>query len=71
MNKVFAAQYPDRVSWARVFPYASYLPHLPPIPWTDNHGSLPGKWFGTAFSKPIACERANFMSSVMFGYGCA
>jgi murein L,D-transpeptidase YafK len=70
MNKVFAAQYPDRVSWARVFPYASYLPHLPPIPWTDNFGSLPGKWFGS-LSKPIGCARANFMSSVMFGYGCA
>ena len=69
MNKAFAAQYPDRVSWARVFPYASYLPHLPPIPWTDNHGSLPGKWFGS-LSKPIGCARANFMSSVMFGYGC-
>ena len=70
MNKVFVAQYPDRVSWARVFPYASYLPHLPPLRWVDNDGSLPGKWFGS-LSKPIGCARANFMSSVMFGYGCA
>jgi murein L,D-transpeptidase YafK len=70
MNKVFVAQYPDRVSWARVFPYASYLPHdLPPLAWVDNDGSLPGKWFGKLFT-PVACAHANFMSSVMFGYGC-
>ncbi|HEY2884692.1 MAG TPA: hypothetical protein VGJ08_05715, partial [Rhizomicrobium sp.] len=69
MNKVFVAQYPDRVSWARVFPYASYLPHLPPIPWADNGGSLPGRWFGR-LSRPIGCARASFLSSVMFGYGC-
>jgi murein L,D-transpeptidase YafK len=70
MNKVFSAQYPDRVSWARVFPYASYLPHLPPIPWVDNVGSMPGKWFGRLY-KPNACgARAGFLSSVMFGYGC-
>ena len=71
MNKVFVAQYPNRVSWARVMPYASWLPQrLPPIPWTSKDGSLPGKWFGS-LSKPIGCARANFMSSVMFGYGCA
>jgi murein L,D-transpeptidase YafK len=69
MNKVFLAQYPGRVSWARVFPYAAWLPHLPPIPWANNDGSLPGKWFGS-LSKPIRCARANFMSSIMFGYGC-
>ncbi len=71
MNKAFVAQYPNRVSWARVLPYASYLPHLPPIAWTDKDGSLPGKWFGAWLAKPIGCARANFMSSVMFGYGCA
>jgi murein L,D-transpeptidase YafK len=72
MNKAFAAQYPDRVSWARVFPYASYLPHLPPIRWADNDGSLTGKWFGKVY-KPIACDpaRAGFLSSVLFGYGCS
>jgi murein L,D-transpeptidase YafK len=70
MNRVFVPQYPDRVSWARVFPYAAYLPHLPPIPWADNDGSLPGKWFGR-LDKPLACgARAGFMSSVLFGYGC-
>jgi murein L,D-transpeptidase YafK len=72
MNKTFAALYPDRVSWARVFPYASYLPHLPPIRWADNDGSLTGKWFGRLY-KPITCDpaRAGFLSSVLFGYGCA
>jgi murein L,D-transpeptidase YafK len=71
MNKVFLAQYPGRVSWARVFPYASWLPHLPPLPWADNDGSLTGKWFGRLY-KPIACDpRAGFLSSVVLGYGCS
>jgi murein L,D-transpeptidase YafK len=72
MNKVFLAQYPYRVSLARVMPYASYLPHLPPIPWTDKGGSLPSRWFGSWFYKPIACNpaRAGFLSSVVAGYGC-
>jgi murein L,D-transpeptidase YafK len=34
---------------AKVMPYASHLPTLPPIPWVDNDGSLASKWFGTAF----------------------
>jgi murein L,D-transpeptidase YafK len=72
MNKVFVAQYPDRVSWARVMPYASYLPQLlPPIAWADKDGSVPGKWFGAWLTKPVGCARASFMSSVLFGYGCA
>jgi murein L,D-transpeptidase YafK len=72
MNKAFVEQYPGRVSWARVFPYASYLPHLPPVPWVDNAGSLTGKWFGALLSKPIGCDpaRAGFLSSVLWGYGC-
>jgi murein L,D-transpeptidase YafK len=47
MNKVFLAQFPGRVRLAKVMPYASYLPQLPPIPWVDNDGSLTSKWFGT------------------------
>jgi hypothetical protein len=47
MNKVFLAQFPGRVRLAKVMPYASYLPQLPPIPWADNNGSLTSKWFGT------------------------
>ncbi len=72
MNKVFVDRYPYRVSLAQVMPYASYLPHLPPVPWTDKDGSSPSKWFGTWFSKPIRCNpaRAGFLSSVLAGYGC-
>jgi murein L,D-transpeptidase YafK len=72
MNKAFVEQYPNRVSWARVFPYASYLPHWPPLAWTDNAGSLTSKWFGALLSKPGGCDpaRAGFLSSVLWGYGC-
>ena len=64
MNKVFQAQFPYRVTLAKVMPYASYIPQIPPIPWIDNDGSLTSKWFGIAFSKPIACDpaRASFPS---------
>ena len=56
MNKAFLAKFPGRLSFARVQPYASYLPKLSPIPWVDNDGSLTSKWFGTLFSKPIVCD---------------
>jgi murein L,D-transpeptidase YafK len=49
MNKVFVARFPGRVTLAKVQPYASYWPQLPPIPWVDNDGSLTSKWFGTLF----------------------
>jgi murein L,D-transpeptidase YafK len=49
MNKVFLAQFPGRVRLAKVMPYASYLPQLPPIPWVDKDGSLTSKLFGTLF----------------------
>jgi hypothetical protein len=58
MNKAFLAQFPGRVTLAKVLPYASYLPQLPPIPWVDNDGSLTSKWFGSSFYKPIVCDRA-------------
>jgi hypothetical protein len=72
MNKAFLAQYPGRVMLAKVLPYASYLPHLPPIAWADSDGSLTGKWFGTSFSKPMACDLApaRFLSSVLARYRC-
>ena len=64
MNKAFLARFPYRVTLAKVMPYASYLPQLPPIPWIDNDGSLTSKWFGTSFSKPVVCDaaRAGFPS---------
>jgi hypothetical protein len=49
MNKAFVARFPGRVTLAKVLPYASYLPQLPPIPWVDNNGSLTSKLFGTLF----------------------
>ena len=49
MNPVFLARFQERVMLARVLPYASHLPQLPPIPWVDNDGSLTSKWFGTLF----------------------
>jgi murein L,D-transpeptidase YafK len=57
MNEVFLARFPGRVALARVMPYASYLPQLPPIPWLDDDGSLTSKWFGTLFSPTeFGCE---------------
>jgi murein L,D-transpeptidase YafK len=47
MNKVFLARFPGRVLLAQVQPYASYWPQVSPIPWVDNDGSLPSKWFRT------------------------
>ena len=65
MNKAFLAKFPGRVTLAKVMPYASYLPQLPPIPWIDNDGSLTSRWFGVSFSKPVVCDaaRAGFPSS--------
>jgi murein L,D-transpeptidase YafK len=49
MNEVFLARFPGRVTLAKVMPYASYWPQLPPIPWVDNAGSLTSRWFGALF----------------------
>ena len=49
MNKVFVTRFPGRVRLAKVLPYASYLPQLPPVPWVDSDGSLTSKLFGTLF----------------------
>jgi murein L,D-transpeptidase YafK len=72
MNKAFLAQYPGRIMLSKVLPYASYLPHLPPIPWTDKDGSLTSKWFGTFLSKPMVCDlaRTSFLSSVLAAHRC-
>jgi murein L,D-transpeptidase YafK len=73
MNKAFLAQFPGRVTLSRVLPWAPpYLPQLPSIPWVDNDGSLTSKWFGTLFSRPIACDlaRTNFLSSVLAAHRC-
>jgi hypothetical protein len=64
MNKAFLARFPGRVTLAKVMPYASYLPQLPPIPWADQEGSLTSRWFGTSFPKTVVCDagRAGFPS---------
>jgi murein L,D-transpeptidase YafK len=53
MNEVFLARFPGRVTLARVLPYASYLPHLPPIRWIDDDGSLTSKFFGICFDRYV------------------
>jgi len=71
MNKAFLAKFPGRIMLSKVLPYASYLPHLPPVPWIDNDGSLTSKWFGALFSKPIVClARTSFLSSVLRAHRC-
>ena len=72
MNQAFLARFPGRIMLSKVLPYASYLPHLPPIAWTDSDGSLTGKWFGNSFSKPKLCDLApaRFLSSVLARYRC-
>src|SRR5262245_23884750 len=49
MNEVFLARFPGSVTLAKVMPYASHLPQLPPIRWVDNDGSLTSRLFGTLF----------------------
>lgn len=56
MNQVFEARFPYRVTLAKVMPYASYLPQLPPVPWVDGDGSLTSRWFGTLASKRVVCD---------------
>lgn len=49
MNTAFLARFPGRVTFAKVMPYASTLPHVPPIPWVGNDGSLTSRFFGASF----------------------
>jgi murein L,D-transpeptidase YafK len=64
MNQVFLARFPYRVTLAKVMPYASYLPTLPPVPWVDAGGSVASRWFNVSFAKPIVCDAgwAGFLS---------
>jgi len=60
MNKVFLARFPGKiVSLAIVLPpwSGSELPQLPPIPWTDNDGSLANKIFGALLESNPASQR--------------
>jgi len=47
MNEVFLARLPGRIiPLAMVLTNGAELPQLPPVPWTDNDGSLANKFFG-------------------------
>jgi murein L,D-transpeptidase YafK len=72
INKAFLARFPGRIMLSKVLPYASYLPHLPPVAWIDNDGSLTSKWFGASLAKPMVCDlaRASFLSSVLAAHRC-
>ncbi|HEV2623992.1 MAG TPA: hypothetical protein VGV62_02550, partial [Xanthobacteraceae bacterium] len=56
MNKVFLARYPGRIiPLAMVLLNGSQLPQLPPVPWADNDGSLPNRFFGALLNlKPAS-----------------
>jgi len=49
MNEIFLTRFPGRVTLAKVLPYASHLPKLPPMRWVDNDGSVMSKLYGTLF----------------------
>ena len=56
MNKVFLARFPGRIiPLAMVLLNGSQLPQLSPVPWADNDGSLPSRFFGALLnSKPAS-----------------
>ncbi|MBX9823066.1 MAG: murein L,D-transpeptidase [Afipia birgiae] len=56
MHKAFTGRFPGRVTLAKVMPYASYLPTLPPVPWVDDDGSVAGRWFGRSFAGQAVCD---------------
>ncbi len=59
MNKVFLARLPGRIiPLAIVLPPTGDLdlPQLPPVPWADNDGSLPNKFFGALFKSRSASQ---------------
>jgi murein L,D-transpeptidase YafK len=72
MNEAFLARFPGRIMLSKVLPYASYLPHLPPVAWIDRDGSLTSKWFGASLAKPMVCDLAgaSFLSSVLAARRC-
>ena len=70
MNEVFLARFPGRVTLAKVLPYASHLPQLPPVPWVDDDGSLTSKLFGTCSDRHGRCRLAPHWITV-FALGSA
>ena len=64
MHLAFLSRFPYRVTLAKVMPYASYMPTLPPVPWVDRDGAVTSRWFGRAFAKSVVCDAgwAGFLS---------
>jgi hypothetical protein len=56
MHEAFLARFPYRVTLAKVMPYASYLPTLPPVAWIEKNGSMTSRWFGGSFGRPVVCD---------------
>jgi len=59
MNEVFHAQFPyEMIPLARVLPPGGgiELPQFPPIPWTDNGGSLANRLFGALLGSNDALQ---------------
>jgi murein L,D-transpeptidase YafK len=58
MNKVFLARFPGRIiPLAIVLPNGGLdLPQMPPVPWADNDGSLPSRFFGALFESKAASQ---------------
>jgi murein L,D-transpeptidase YafK len=73
MNKVFHAHFPGKiVPLAIVLPPGSgiQLPQLPPVPWTDNDGSLANRLFGALLgSNPDSQGHIASTDSTMQGRG--
>ena len=56
MHQAFLSRFPYRVTLAKVMPYASYLPTLPPVPWVDKDGAVTSRWFGRSPAKLVVCD---------------
>jgi murein L,D-transpeptidase YafK len=73
MNEIFHAQFPGKiVPLAKVLPPGSgpELPRLPPIPWTDNGGSLANRLFGALLGSNYASQmKAAWPASTLQGWG--
>jgi murein L,D-transpeptidase YafK len=60
MNKVFLARFPGRIiPLAMVLTNGSQLPQLPPVPWADNDGSLPSRFFGALIKSASQAQVAS------------
>jgi len=60
MNKAFLARFPERIiPLAMVLTNGFQLPQLPPVPWADNDGSLPSRFFGALIKSASQAQVAS------------